>query len=79
MTIGKLELTYGCYSASGGKYDMRVIHKEGLSQVRLVESSGYNLGQRCYDSLYLYYLFSLKHDIKPTTESTVAVRPRRTD
>jgi hypothetical protein len=35
--------------------------------------------KRCYDSLYFYYLFSLKYDIEPTTEFTMAVRPRRID
>jgi hypothetical protein len=30
---GKLEYTYGYYSASGGKDDMRAMHKEGLTRV----------------------------------------------
>jgi hypothetical protein len=27
---GKLEYTYGCYSASGGKDDMRIVHQGRL-------------------------------------------------
>jgi hypothetical protein len=61
----------------GEKMTWGLFHKEGLTQVWLAESGGYNLYQKLPWLILSYKLFSSKHDFEITTESTVVVRPIR--
>jgi hypothetical protein len=60
----------------GRKDDIRAVQQGRLDLQKVVVTT---YAKSCYDSLYFKYLFSSKHDIEPTTESTVAVQPKRID
>jgi hypothetical protein len=61
----------------GEKMTRMLFHKEDLTWVWLAESGGYDLCQKLLWLILSYKLISLKRDIKPTTESTVTVRPKQ--
>jgi hypothetical protein len=63
----------------GEKMTWGLFNKEGLTWVWLVESGGYNIYQKLLSLILSYKLFSSKHNIEPTTKSTVVVWPKRTD
>jgi hypothetical protein len=60
----------------GRKDDIRAVQQGRLDLQKVVVTT---YAKSCYDSLYFKYLFSSKRDIEPTTESTVAVQPKRID
>jgi hypothetical protein len=59
----------------GDKMTQELFNKGGLTQFLLAESGGYDLCQKLLWPTLSYKLFSSRHDIKLTTESTMVVWP----